>query len=66
MRVSTVSRRHSILPGNYPPLPQGGVNPLKLFDAPGTVPTGGVKSSYTYSDRVYAIISYMQEAIAVA
>ena len=31
--------------------------PLILFDTPTPSPTGGVKSSYTYPDKVYAILS---------
>jgi len=38
--------------------PTAGVHPLKLFDTPNTVPTGDVKSSCTYPDRVYATLSY--------
>jgi len=45
---------------NYPSLPQGGgVHAPKTFRHPQHGPHfGGVKSFYTYPDRVYAILSY--------
>ena len=42
----------------------GGVHPLKLFANPNTVPTEGVKNSYTYPDRV--CYSQVHGATAVA
>ena len=45
--------------GNYLLLPQGVFTlPYNFFDTPKPSSTGGVKSSYTYPDRVYAILSY--------
>jgi len=42
----------------YNPPTGDGAHPIKLVDSPTLSPTGGVKSSYTYPDRVYAILSY--------
>jgi len=45
--------------GNYLPLTHGGIHPPNTFWHPQHwPPTGGVKSSYTYPDRVYAILNY--------
>jgi len=38
--------------------PTGGVHPKTFFDTTTPPQTGGVKSSYTYTDRVYAIFNY--------
>jgi len=48
---------------NYPS--HRGCSPLKLFDTPTPSPTGGVKSSDTYTDRVCAILSYRRLYTAV-
>jgi len=50
---------HCVQPENYLPatLLTGGVHPLKLL-APQHRPPLQVLRSYTYPDRVYAILSY--------